>query len=325
MTLSINKKQKPKILTDFLNYLQVIKGYSKKTIEGYNSDLLLFFNFIKKYQRIETDVQHFNIFILLKVTTSDVIAFLVYLNFSMDNSPYTRQKKLSAIRRFYKWLIGLYPNMLQKNPAENIQNITKMKRLPKHLSLEQAKKVQNIFTIENSKYPIRNNTIISLFLSSGMRLSELININIEDVDIENNSIKIIGKGNKERTVYFSNSCKIKLQKYLDFRSRKNKIMDINSPLFINNHGNRIGQDGIEYICKKAYKLAGLQEYGYNVHALRHTAATLMYQYANVDTRTLQVFLGHKSIKTTEIYTHIYNGKLKEAMDNHPLNNNKKIA
>lgn len=325
MDLKINAKQNPKILHNFLYYLQVIKGYSLKTVNGYKLDLLQFFNFIKEYQKINIEINEFNIFILSQVATADVIAFLVYLNFSKDSSPYTRQRKLTAIRQFYRWLKYLYPKRIKMNPTHQIENILKVERLPKYLSLKQAKKVCNIFTIQNTNYPLRNNTIISLFICTGLRLNELINIKICDVDFSNNCIKVKGKGNKERIVYFNTSCKLKLQKYLYLRERKGQPIDIHSPLFLNNKGKKLGTDGIEYICHKAYKLAGLEQYKYNVHSLRHTAATIMYRYVTQDVLILKEFLGHKRISTTEIYTHTYNKQLVEAMKKHPLNCTQKIA
>ena len=325
MYVKIKNEKKPKILNDFLEYLQVIKNYSLKTIEGYGLDLMLFFKFYKEYQRINVEIFDFNIFILSKVKTSDVISFLVALNFNRDSSPYTRQRKLTAIRRFFKWLMYLYPNNIKINPTKGINNISKVERLPKYLSLENAQKLQKIFTIKNCNYPLRNNAIISLFLSSGIRLSELININICDINFNNNSILVRGKGRKERTIYLNKACKDNLLKYLEYRKRKNLYKDINSPLFINNKGKRIGTDGIEYICQKAYKLAGLEKYGYTIHTLRHTAATIIYKYVSQDIFLLKEFLGHKNISSTEIYTHLYNQTLIDAVNKHPLNNTQKLV
>lgn len=320
MSLKISNQGEPKLLFDFLEYLNIVKSYSKKTIEAYSMDLMLFFDFYKTYQKLNVQVKDFNIFILSKVKTSDIIAFIVYSNYNRDNNPYTRERKLIAIRRFFTWLKYLYPNIIKVNPAKGINKITKVERLPKYLSLENAKKIQNIFNVSNCNYPIRNNTIISLFLSTGMRLSELININIIDIDFKNSSITVKGKGNKERTVYLNKLCKNNLLNYINYRKRKTNKLDITSPLFINNKGERLGTDGIEYICKKAYKLAGLEEYGYNIHTLRHTAATLIYRYVSQDILILKEFLGHKYIKSTEIYTHVYSKQLVDAVNKNPLNN-----
>lgn len=317
--MKVNYKTNPSILNNFLYYLQGIRGYTDETIKAYNSDLLQFFHFIKRYNDLSINIEDFNIFILLKVKEADIIAFLVYLNFNRDNKPGSRQRKLCSIRSFYKWLLRTNPSISKENPTSGISNIKKLVRVPKYLNLEQAKKIQRIFTLENTKFPIRNNTIISLILNTGLRVSELIGINIKDINLTNNSIVIYGKGNKERTVYFSNSCKEQLIKYLSIRNRNKKVVDITEPLFLSYHSKRLGIDGIEDICSKAYELMGLKCYGYTTHTLRHTAATLMYIYVKQDILLLKKFLGHARIDTTEIYMHTYNKIVKEATDKNPLN------
>lgn len=281
----------------------------------------MFFKFIKEYLSIAIEIKDFNVFILLQVKETDIIAFLVYSNFKHDNSPYTRQKKLSAIRSFYKWLLSTYPSMLKENPAKDIPNIEKVVRIPKYLTLEQSKKNQEVFTLKNSKFPLRNNLIISLFLTTGLRTSELININLDDINFSNNTIRINkGKGNKDREIVFSNNCKEKLLNYIALRNnKKHKVLKLNEPLFISYQNKRIGIDGIEDICKKAYELMGLEKCGYTTHTLRHTAASLMYIYVKQDILLLKEFLGHSSINTTQIYTHICNEKVKEAVEKNPLN------
>lgn len=313
------KKDDPKILNDFLSYLQVIKNYSKNTIDGYRLDLMQFFRFINEYHRFNIQIKYFNIFILLRVQEADIIAFLVYLNYFKDSSVMTRQRKLTAIRQFYKWLINLHPSCIKTNPAANIDNIKKAEQLPKYIPLKKAKELQNIFNITNSQYPQRNNTILCLFLNSGIRLNELINIKISDIDFNRNTIKVIGKGNRERIVYFNSLCNKKINEYLDFRKQKGDIIDSNNFLFLNKKHNKLGTDGIEYICQKAYKLANLEKYGYTIHTLRHTSATILYRYVTQDLLVIKEFLGHKDLVTTQIYTHVYNKQLIDAMNAHPLN------
>ena len=308
------KKDNPKILDDYLNYLISVKSYSPGTIEIYNIHLLLFFKFIKEYLNIKQEVKDFNKFILLQVKEKDIIAYLVYCNYTKENNPYTRELKLVAIRGFYNWLLDTFKNDYLSNPAENIGKIKKVIRLPKYLNLEEAKKIQNIFTIDNSKNPIRNNTIICLFLSSGLRVSELINIKLNDINYNENSIIIIGKGNKERQAFFSNYCKEKLLNYT--KTRKDK-----SPyLFISNKKEKLSRREIDYIVKRAYDLLNIGDRNYSTHTLRHTAATLLYTHVKEDTLLLKKFLGHSSITSTEIYTHIQNLKVKEAVEKNPLSN-----
>lgn len=182
----------PKILEKYLSYLIAIKGCSENTIVAFSSDLMQFFNFIKEYKSIPVSIKDFSIFILLQIQESDIIAFLVYLNYNKDNSPYTRQRKITALKSFYKWIFSIYPKTVhnRKNPTYGLTSIRKIDRLPHYLTLNQAKEIQNIFNLSNTRFPKRNNAIITLFLSSGIRLSELININIGDINFNTNSIII---------------------------------------------------------------------------------------------------------------------------------------
>lgn len=308
------KKENPQILNDYLNYLISIKTCSPGTIEIYNIHLLSFLKFIKSYLNIKQEINEFNKFILLQVKEQDVIAFLVYCNYTKENNPYTRQLKLVAIRGFYNWLLNTFKNEYIINPAENLGKIQKNIRLPKYLNLKQARQIQQIFTIKNSREPLKFNTIICLFLSSGMRVSELINVQFKDINFADNSIQIIGKGNKERLAYFSDYCKEQLQKYIKTRNDKSTY------LFVNNRKEKMSRIGINYIVKKAFDLLNLNDKHYSTHTLRHTAATLLYMYVKEDTLLLKQFLGHSSVASTQIYTHIHDQKIKEAVEKNPLNN-----
>lgn len=318
--MKMEYSKNPSILNNFLYYLSGVKGFSFNTILAYNSDLNMFFYFIKEYLRIKLEVKDFNVFVLLHIKESDIIAFLVHSNFHCNNNPNTRQRKLCSIRSFYRWLLSTVPSFEIDNPAKNIGSMEKVDRLPKCLTLEQAKKIQTIFTLHNSQFPHRNNAIIALFLSTGLRVSELIHINLCDVNFDNSSIYIhYAKGNKQRVVYMNAFCKKQLKKYLSIRRKDNKVIDINEPLFLNRYHNRVGIDCIENICKKAFALIGLQNCGYTTHCLRHTATSLMYTYVKQDMLLLKKFLGHVSITSTQIYTHIFSQEVKNAVNNHPLN------
>lgn len=317
----MNKKNNPEILNDFLNYLLAIKGYSKNTVAEYNSDLILFFNFIKKYFKLKIDIKKINQIVLLQVKKTDIIAFLVYCNYYRDNNPYTRQRKLTSIRSFYKWLLGNFANSCYiVNPTEGIDSIRKTIRLPKYLTLEQAKKIQKVFNKVNCKNYKRNNAIISLFLNTGLRISELISIKIGDIDFSNNNIRIIGKGNKERLVYFSSKCKQILNEYLSVRNKNIKVLKLNEYLFISNRKQKMCRNTVYKICKEAFKHINLKELHYSPHTLRHTAATMIYTYVKPDILLVKEFLGHSSINSTEIYSHIENIRIKEAIENNPLAN-----
>ena len=310
----------PFILIKFLEYLDIIKGYSDNTIKSYRNDILDFFRFIKGYCNIESSIKDFNVFILSNISEKDILAFLVHSNISKDNSARTRERKVTAIKRFYKWLFSIYSiGDSKENPTKHIDHIIQNEQLPKYLNLEQAKKITDIFTIENSKMPIRDNTIISLFLNCGLRVSEVSNLKIGNVNLKYKYIRVIGKRKKERCIFLNKAITEKLSTYLSYRKKEHNPISLNDPLFLNYHHKKLGVDGIENICKKAFKLAGLESYGFTTHTLRHTAAMLIYRYSNADLLVLKDFLGHSSVLSTEVYLHLYDERIKKAFDSNPLN------
>lgn len=319
--MTIKTKENPKILNDFLMYLYTIKGYSQNTISTYNFNILHFLKFLLQYWDIPIKTKDVTIFILINVKESDIAAYLVYLNYLKDNSPSTRKNKIESLRSFYKWIFSSFPTNtnMKENPMLSLPSIQQQLRLPKYLNLKDAYKIQNIFNISNSRFYIRDNLIITLFLQTGMRLSELVNININNINFDKKSITIIGKNNKERIIYLNDLCMKKLKEYINLRKNKTKIININEALFLNKNGQRLQQHGVEYVCKKAFKLAGLEEYNYTTHSLRHTVAAQLYM-NNVDLLVIKEILGHSSITTTEIYTHVHNLKVKEAVEKNPLSN-----
>lgn len=317
---TIYKKENPVILNNFLSYLLAVKNYSTNTVKNYGLDLLCFFKFYKDYANIGVNIKFFNVFILCNVTESDILAYLVYLNQYRDNNPYTRQRKLGTIRLFFKWLMNNYPTCgLKINPTDSIPSIKKVVRIPKYLTLKEAKKIMKVFTTENSKFPLRNNTILVLFLQAGLRLSELANLNVNDINFKERYMRIIGKGNKERKVPLNQiTCKLLLN-YLKNRYNGKEIVNISEPLFISYRNKRLGIEGIQAICKNAFKLIGLDNKKYSAHTLRHTSATILYQYVKPDILLLKEFLGHTSIEATQIYTHVHDEKIRKAFESNPLN------
>lgn len=310
-----SNKENPKILNDFLDYLLKIKNFSKNTVEGYGTDLRLFFKFLKEYLTLDIPIKDFNVFILSSVKHSDIIAFFVYLGFHRDNTASTRERKKASIRAFYKWLLNNYPTInIKINPTEALPFIKKVERIPKYLTIPQAKQICNIFTLANCNYPIRNNMIVTLFLNTGLRLSELCNINIRDIDFKHKCFSVVGKGNIERKILISENIKQQLQEYINFE----KITDLDRPLFISRQGNRISARAVQVICKKAFKLMGLDKKGYTTHTLRHTFATIMYKSCNKDILLLKELMGHTSIEATQIYTHIDEEEIRKAYESNPL-------
>lgn len=308
------EKETPKILKNFLNYLIIDKNYSIETAKTYSVNLILFFKFIIQYLNLDIKLKDINIFILASIKESDIISYLVYLNYIKNNSPATRNRNLAAIKSFFKYLYIYYPSLKNKlNPAKNIKAAEPIIRMPKYLKLEDAQRLQHIFNETNSKNALRDNAIIILFLNCGLRLSELININIKDINFSERTINIIGKTNKERIIYLNSAVIKSINEYL-----ANKKLNDSDPLFKSNREKRMSKKNVEEICKRAFKLAGLEEYGYTVHSLRHTAATYLYKEVK-DILIIKNFLGHNSIQATEIYTHINNDEIKKAVDSNPLN------
>ena len=159
--------------------------------------------------------------------------------------------------------------------------------------------------------------MITLFLNCGMRLSELVSIDIDHIKFDDSLLTVIGKGNKERTIYLNKACINAIKDYLSVRPFDDGIID-KKALFLSERRERISNRTVQYIVEKELRAAGLDTTKYSVHKLRHTAATLMYKYGNVDVRALQEILGHEHLSTTQIYTHIDEEQLREAVDKNPL-------
>lgn len=306
------------ILRKYIHYLLTIKNYSPNTAIARYNDLKNFFDFIREYFDWNISINDINVFLLSTVEESTIYLYMVYLNNYKNNSSSTRKRILSSIRNFYKWLYIKYYNLLKDkiNPTTNIAKMESTERLPKYLSLENAKKIQFIFNESNSKFPLRDNTIIILFLNSGLRLSELISCNVDNLDLKNKTLTIIGKRNKQRVVYLNDFVVRQLKKYLDTRN------DVYKPLFLNNKNERLKVSGVSNVCKKAFELIGAGDYHYTPHSLRHTSATLLYRYGKTDIMILKEFLGHESIVSTEIYTHVDDAQIRDAVNRNPLGNYK---
>ncbi len=214
--------------------------------------------------------------------------------------------------------------MIDSNPAQNLETPKLDKRLPKYLSLDDSKKLLNVtVNDESDENKERDYAIITLFLNCGLRLSELIGINLQDINFDDYKLTVIGKGNKERTIYLNKACINAIKDYIKVRPTegvKNDSKASNKALFLSKRRERISNRTVQYIVEKELRKAGLDTSKYSTHKLRHTAATLMYQYGEVDIRALQEILGHKSISTTEIYTHVSNEQARDAIERNPLAN-----
>jgi site-specific recombinase XerD len=254
------------------------------------------------------------------ITTDEIYDFFVYLSNERGNSASAKSRKLSAIKAFFKYACQKR-RILDKNPAIDMEAPKKKQSLPKFLSMQES--ISLLEAIENdkeSKTRERDYAIITLFLNCGMRLSELVGINLNDIDRELRSLRVVGKGNKERIVYLNDACRSALSTYLEVRG-DNKYKSINTnALFISKQYKRISNKTVQWLVYKYLSLAGLDYKHYSTHKLRHTAATLMYQTGKVDVRVLKEILGHEQLNTTQIYTHVSNQGMQDAIDNNPLAN-----
>lgn len=325
----ISHEENPDFLNSFLDYSATILNKSPNTIKEYNYDLLMFFRFIKIHFNLTDEVDFSKISIkdisigtLNKIELNDIHAFLSYMAIELKSKSATRARKASSIRVFFNYL-SQKANLIKVNPAQNLESPKLDKRLPKYLNLEESKKLLDATANEDNRNFQRDYAIITLFLNCGMRLSELVGINVQDVDFSESKMNVIGKGNKERTIYLNKSCLKAIKDYLEVRPKKGvKVDKLNShrALFLSERKERISKRTVQYIVEKELRAAGLDSSKYSTHKLRHTAATLMYQYGNVDIRALQELLGHESISTTEIYTHVNNEQVRNAIEKNPLAN-----
>jgi len=318
----------PQVLRDFLIYHETIKGQSPLTIQEYYLDLRMFLRFIKLMRNdmpihtVLNDIPIHDVDLQLigSVTTADVFDFLSYLandrvrdpdskSPEYGISPASRARKLSALKSFYKYLTTR-TKQLQDNPVADLEYPKLRKSLPKYLTLEQSSALLKAVSGQNQA---RDYAILMVFLNCGIRRSELVGLNITDV--YEDRLRVVGKGNKERFVYFGAACRKALDAYLPIRHKQ--VLTDNRALFGSRNGNRISTDAVHALVKKAFLKAGLDATQFSAHKLRHTAATMMLS-GGVDVKTVQEVLGHENLNTTQIYTHIENTELKIAAEANPI-------
>lgn len=328
MTFKSNDfKSLPQFLRDYASYMSVIKGNSEKTVCEYLMDLRTFFRFCKirrngedldatEFEKIS--ISNMQIEDVEGITPQNIIDFLMYIGFQRKNSNTTRMRKLSSLKSFFHYAHGK-KHLISKNPTSEIDAPKRNHTLPKYLSKEECLRLLDaVRSDEQSKTRQRDYTIITLFLNTGMRLSELVGLNLQSVDSELNFVKVVGKGNKERIVYLNKSAKKSLADYLKTRLDPRYVRTSSNALFISRLEARISPKTVQWMVGKYLELAGLGARGLSVHKLRHTAATLMYQSGNVDIRVLKDILGHEQLNTTQIYTHVVNKNMENAMNENPL-------
>ena len=318
----------PQILRDFLVYHETIKGQSPLTISEYYLDLRMFLRFMLlmrndmpiRSKLDEIDIRCIDVEFLRGIQTADVFEFLSYLANDRTQdpdspaqdfgiSPSARARKLSALKSFFKYLT-VRTKLLTDNPVADLEYPKLRKSLPKYLTLEQSAALLKAVSGQNEE---RDYAILMLFLNCGIRRSELVGLNITDV--YEDRIRVVGKGNKERFVYFGSACRKAIDAYLPIRHKQ--VLTDNRALFGSRNGNRISTDAVHALVKKSLLKAGLDATQFSAHKLRHTAATMMLS-GGVDVKTVQEVLGHENLNTTQIYTHIENTELKIAAEANPL-------
>lgn len=325
----INREDNPEFLNSFLDYSITILNKSPNSVKEYNYDLAIFLKYMKIYFKLteETDfkqirIDDFTIDMLKKITLKDIHSFVSYLAINNKSKAATRARKISTIRIFFKYLTTK-ANLIEINPAQNLETPRQDKRMPQYLTLQDSQKLLAVTSSEENRNKERDYAMITLFLNCGMRLSELVDIDIKDIHFDECSMTVIGKGNKERTIYLNKACMYAIEQYLAVRPKEGVNFKSKDALFLSERRERISRRTVQYIVKEELRKAGLDTSKYSTHKLRHTAATLMYQYGEVDIRALQELLGHASISTTEIYTHVANEQVRNAVERNPLANVKK--
>ena len=322
----INTENNPNFLNSFLDYTATILNKSPNTIKEYNYDLTNFLKFILYHFKMSNEkdiksitIHDMSINTVKKIKLDDIHAYLFYLKNNFQSKPATRARKVASIRVFFNFLVNK-ANILEKNPAQNLETPKQDKRIPKYLTLDDSKKLLEAATHVDDRNKERDYAILTLFLNCGIRLSELVGINFKDINFTDCKLNVIGKGNKERVIYLNKACMNALHTYITIRPRDGVKSDSRDALFLSERKERISNRTVQHIVKQELRRAGLDSTKYSVHKLRHTAATLMYQYGNVDIRALQELLGHESISTTEIYTHVDNSQVRNAVESNPLAN-----
>ena len=308
----------PNILREYLGYMETVKGRSASTVNGYFIDLRTFFRFLliqrgiyKQNSDTPPDIRLVDLDLIRTVTLADLFEFMNYSKSARDNSNVTRARKVSSLRQFFHYLTEV-SHKLDENPAKNLSTPKLPSRMPRHLTLDQS--LQLLQVAGQGKYAERDYCIITLLLNCGLRRAELAGLNRTDVR-DDNTLRVIGKGNKERILYLNEACQQALAAYLPKRpleGTKDK-----KALFYGHTKDRISLQGVHYIVKGYLKQVGGAE-DFSTHKLRHTAATLMYQQGGVDLLVLKEMLGHKNLGTTEIYTHTSSEQLRKAADANPL-------
>ncbi len=321
------RSEAPEIIRRFLTYHETIKGHSRKTVDEYFLDLRTFFRYLKLSRNMvprdtaleDISIMDIDLNFVKSVNLSDIYEFLSFLSrdkaqhANSRNTGYglnaaSRARKIATIRSYYKYLYNK-EKLIDENPVQDLDSPKLIKSLPRYLSLDESVQLLNAVDGANRE---RDFCILTLFLNCGLRISELVSLNISDISAD--SLRVFGKGGKERIVFLNDACIAAINDYLEIR----QTVACNTPaFFVSSRRERISKSTVHNLVKKHISAAGLDSTKYSAHKLRHTAATLMLQ-SGVDVRTLQELLGHEHLNTTQIYTHVESESLRDAAERSPL-------
>lgn len=323
MSNFINREILPPLVDEYITELIVVKGRSELTVNEYISDLRLFFRFLVSREinlpspadlEENFDLSYIDANYMNKITLKDVTEFIIYCSTDRTNNKTTRARKASSLRGFFKYIADKM-HYIDQNPVSQLQVAKSDKKLPKYLTLEQSRALLASVKEPNKE---RDYCILTIFLNCGLRLAELVNLNVSDINLNEQTMIVTGKGNKQRMVFLNKACIIALEKYLTVRPADQLKGEDRKALFISRLNKRMGRQAVQLMVYRYLEAIGLNGQHYSVHKLRHTAATLMYQHGNVDVLVLKEVLGHENIATTEIYTHIDSKQLRDAAKSNPL-------
>ncbi|MBR2086409.1 MAG: tyrosine-type recombinase/integrase [Oscillospiraceae bacterium] len=321
--MHIQRKENPDFLNDYITHITVVKGLAKSTIAVYYQDIRQFLRFYVLDQTgtptpealDSTDIRSLTIEDIRKIMLRDIHNYYSFIAGECGNKDKIRVRKATSLRSFFRYLTK-QAALLDYDPTTNLELSRPKRALPKYLNLSESLDLLKTATSDtDGKHSLRDYCILTLFLNCGIRLGELVGLNLSSLDLEETRMRVLGKGNKERIVFLNPACMSALREYLFERM----AAETNDPaLFLSNRNTRISRRRVQQTVENALKAAGLDGRGLSTHKLRHTAATLMYQHGHVDVLTLKNILGHESISTTEIYTHLSDTAMQEAMDHSPL-------
>lgn len=318
----------PDIVREFLEYHSTVRGHSDKTVVAYYTDLKILFKYLKQRRRLVPRDVKFEDIDIIDVDLDFIKAIKLeelyrYQSFSPEYigsdhmlSAASRCRRTSTVKSFFNYLCNKR-HLLEHNVAQELDMPKRPGSLPRFLEEEECEKLLNAC---EGKFMYRDYCILMLFISCGLRVSELVSLNIHD--IYDDHLRVVGKGNKERVIYFADGCREALDDYLAVRDNGKIAEEDANALFISSRNTRITTRGVQMMVDKNLKLAGLDSSRFSPHKLRHTAATLMLK-NGVDTRALQEVLGHSNLNTTQIYTHLDNTALHEAAMANPIGRKKK--